>query len=161
VRLSNNLVGFIVPIVAAGLLAGCSGGGGSPSLQASGTGAGTQARTSSTQGAGAQSSASQGVDSNVQDDASCKSSGGVKVSPCPIMLTVSDPSQTVTVSMKNGYTLTEKDNCTKKGTATVAGSGGTYTITGGLTTGGCTAKFVEKSGKMTVGKATLPIKNNV
>ncbi len=160
-RLPNNLVSFVIPLVATGLLAGCAGGGGSPSLQSSGTAAGTQARTSSTQGVGAQSIASQGLDSNVQDDASCKSSGGVKASPCPISLTISDPSQTVTVSMKSGDTLTEKDNCTKKGTATVAGSGGTYLITAGLTSGACTAKFIEKNGKMTVGKASLPIKNTV
>jgi hypothetical protein len=160
VRISNNMARFIMPLVAVALLAGCSGGGGSPALQSSGNAAGTQSRTASIPGAATQSIAAQGVDSDMQPDATCKSSG-LKVSPCPISLTVSDPVQAVTLTLKTGDTITEKDNCAKSGAATVAGSGANYTVTAGLTTGGCVAKFTEKNGKMLIGRASLPIKNKV
>jgi hypothetical protein len=98
----------------------------------------------------------------------CPARGGVRVTPCTIDLTLSSPGpDTVVVRTpknKKG-TLSEFDNCGgPSGVATVAqGSGNTWIVTAGPTTGSCTAEFDYlsfKHGKK-IGWAQLSITNSV
>ena len=142
----------LLALVAAGILAGCAGGS-TTSVPAGGS---SLQSHSSTLGAG-QTSAMGEI-----NDGKCKTSGDVTVSPCPVVLTVSNPSVTVTVTAGSGDTITEKDNCTKKkNIATVEGTNGTYQVTAGDAAGSCQAKFTAKNGKTKTGSGTLPIKNGV
>ena len=92
----------------------------------------------------------------------CTSKGGVSASPCPVVLTMSNPAQQVTITAPSGSTVTEKDNCTNgtKTIATVTGSGTNYVVSSGNTKGHCKAIFTAKSstGKR-IGHAGLPITN--
>jgi hypothetical protein len=99
---------------------------------------------------------------SVKFDAKCKTSGGVSVSPCPVVLTMSNPAQNVTVTAPASTTITEKDDCTvgSNTIATVVGSGTTYVVASGNTTGKCKAKFIARDANGNkVGKAVLPITN--
>jgi hypothetical protein len=98
----------------------------------------------------------------------CPAHGGVRVTPCTVDLTVSSPGpDTVAVRTpvdKKG-TLSESDNCGgASGIATVTqGSGNTWIVTAGATTGSCTAEFDYlslKHGKK-LGWAQLSITNSV
>jgi hypothetical protein len=91
----------------------------------------------------------------------------IKVDPCTIDLTASNPGPiTVTVNTRESKkgALTESDNCGgASGIATVTqGSGDTWVVAAGATTGSCVAtfSFQNKRGK-TVGTANLSITNNV
>lgn len=98
----------------------------------------------------------------------CSAHGGVRVTPCSVDLTVSNPGpDTVIVrapERKKG-TLQEQDNCGgASGIATVTqGSGDSWVVTAGATTGSCTATFNFVSGKhgKVVGSADLAITNSI
>lgn len=100
----------------------------------------------------------------------CKAHGGVRVSPCTVDLTVSNPGpDTVTVRLpqnKKG-TLSESDNCTTTTSGVIAvvapgTSADTYTVTAGTMAGSCTATFSYKNkrGKL-IGYADLSITNSI
>jgi hypothetical protein len=99
----------------------------------------------------------------------CRHHGAVhvKVDPCTVDLTASNPGPTTvavyTRKSKKG-TFAESDNCGgASGMATVTqGSGDQWIVTAGLTTGSCTATFAfqNKRGK-TVGTADLSITNSI
>jgi hypothetical protein len=95
-------------------------------------------------------------------DKKCKSNHGVSVTPCTVTLTVSDPSQTVTVTAPIGTTVSvDESKCIKNGVASVAGAGSSWQVTAGANKGKCDAVFVAtKSGKK-VGKAKLSITSQV
>lgn len=97
----------------------------------------------------------------------CGAHGSVRVTPCSVDLTASNPGpDTVVVRTDRGRkdTLTESDNCGgASGMATVTqGSGHSWIVTAGLTTGSCTATFTlaNKHGK-TLGWADLAITNSI
>jgi hypothetical protein len=98
----------------------------------------------------------------------CIAHGGVRVTPCSVDLTVSNPGpDTVIVrtpERKKG-TLSEQDTCGgASGIATVTqGSGDSWIVTAGATTGSCTATFNFESGKKhkIVGSADLAITNSI
>ena len=99
----------------------------------------------------------------------CTAHGGVRVDPCTVDLTASNPGpDTVSVRVpknKKG-TLGEQDNCGgASGIATVTQSttsSADWIVTAGSMTGYCTATFsyVNKHGK-TVGYADLNITNSI
>ena len=98
----------------------------------------------------------------------CPAHGGVRVTPCTVDLTASSSGpDTVVVRQpkdKKGM-LSESDNCGgASGIATVTqGSGNTWIVTAGATTGSCTAEFDYlsfKHGKK-LGWAQLSITNSV
>ena len=88
----------------------------------------------------AQSSASN------MDRRGCQNDDGVNVTPCHIVFDASHPGpDTVTVN-SNGKMVVERDNCTRRGVASVApASGNTYTVTAGTTAGMCSARFVVRN----------------
>lgn len=97
----------------------------------------------------------------------CPAHGGVRVSPCTVAFTVSNPGPTnvtVTLPKNKKGTLSEADNCGgASGIATVTQySGDVYTVTAGAQTGSCTAQFnfTTKRGKV-VGWADLNISNSI
>lgn len=132
----------------AGLLAGCAGGMSSPQ--------GTSVTPSTL-------SQSLPVNNALEFAAKCKSDHGVSVKPCSVKLTVTSPTATVTTKGPTGGTFTFKDNkCTKKDIATVEGSGNTYVVTAGTTSGSCKVVFTDKDTKgKKIGKATLDVTNKV
>jgi hypothetical protein len=97
-------------------------------------------------------------------DAKCSHQGNVKVKPCSVTLTTSNPSTTVTVKAPKKDTVMEQDNCGgATGVATVAQvEGSTWSVTAGATSGSCAATFTStnKKGKQK-GSATLSITNSV
>ena len=102
----------------------------------------------------------------VKDD--CPAHGGVRVDPCKVKFTISDPGpDTVKVRAPEGKkgSLVEEDDCGgASGIATVAqGSGDSWTITAGATTGTCKAIFRYHNGAhdKVVGHARLRITNKV
>lgn len=102
--------------------------------------------------------------SPIMPDKNCTYQGHIKVKPCSVTLTVSNPTATVSTKTNKHNTVTESDNCGgATGIATVTqGTGDTWIVTAGATTGSCTATFTatNKHGK-TKGTATLSITNNV
>ena len=94
----------------------------------------------------------------------CTSQGHLKVSPCSVTLTVSNPSATVTTKTNKHNTVSETDNCGgPTGVATVTqGTGNTWVVSAGATSGSCTATFTakDKHGKVK-GSADLSITNTV
>lgn len=98
----------------------------------------------------------------------CTAHGGVRVDPCSVDLTASNPGpDTVTtrVPQNKKGTLSEQDNCGgASGIATVAQgtTANAWVVTAGSTTGSCTAtfSFMNKRGK-TVGYADLNITNSI
>jgi hypothetical protein len=138
--------------IAAGLLAGCSGG-------AQGV---NPAGNSATASLIAHSSP---VVADVKGG--CTAHGGVRVTPCSVDFTVSNTGpSTVTVRTpknKKGL-LTEQDSCGgASGIATVVqGTGDNWVVTAGAETGSCTATFTyaNKHGK-TIGSAQLNITNSI
>jgi hypothetical protein len=95
----------------------------------------------------------------------CPGKGGVRVVPCTVDFTSSNPGpDTVTVSTpQNGKgTLSEVDMCGgASGIATIAqGSGNQWIVTAGATAGSCKARFLFRNmaGKV-VGHAGLSITN--
>lgn len=97
-------------------------------------------------------------------DAKCSRDGSVKVKPCSVSLSASNPSTTVTVKAPKQDTVTESDNCGgETGVATVTqGPGTTWAVTAGTSSGSCTATFTgtNKHGKAN-GSAVLAITNSV
>ena len=97
-------------------------------------------------------------------DKNCTYQGHIKVIPCSVTLTVSMPTATVTTKTNKHNTVSESDDCGgASGIATVTqGTGDTWIVAAGATTGSCTATFTatNKHGK-TKGSATLSITNNV
>lgn len=93
----------------------------------------------------------------------CGHQHGVSVRPCHVLLTVTNPTATVTVKGPSGGTFVARDaRCTKRDIATVAGAASTYTVTAGTTSGSCVAKFVDKDTKgHPIGAAQLSITNKV
>jgi hypothetical protein len=100
----------------------------------------------------------------------CTAEGGVRVTPCSVDLTVSNPGpDTVVVRTpenKKG-TLAESDNCGgASGIATVTQNPSNteeWIVTAGSTTGSCTATFTFTGGKhgKTLGSANLNITNSI
>jgi hypothetical protein len=97
----------------------------------------------------------------------CTAHGGVRVDPCTIDFSASSPGpDSVTVRRphdKKG-TLSETDDCSSAGIATIAldTTTNTWTVTAGSNTGSCTATFdyANKRGK-TVGSGDLNITNSI
>ena len=100
----------------------------------------------------------------VLPDAKCAHEGHVKVKPCTVTLTTSNPSTTVDVKAPKKDTVSESDNCGgPTGVATVSQvEGGTWSVTAGATSGSCTATFTStnKHDKQN-GSAPLSITNSV
>ena len=100
----------------------------------------------------------------LQPDGKCTHQGHVKVKPCSVMLTASNPSTTVTVKAPKKDTVSEGDNCGgAAGEATVTlVQGNTWAVADGATSGSCTATFTStnKKNKQT-GSAPLSITNSV
>lgn len=87
----------------------------------------------------------------------CISSHGLGVSPCPVTLTASNPTQTVTVASSGG-TVTEASNCGGIATLTEQSSGQTWKVTAGSQPGQCVATFTTSGAGGSI-EATLPITN--
>jgi hypothetical protein len=149
---SRYFFSIFAALSAAALLAGCSGQQLSPSTPT-------------------QATSSQAVHSPVslpQVKGHCPAHGGVRVTPCSIDFTASSPgpdSVAVRTPKNKKGTLSEKDDCGgPSGVATVAqGSGNTWVVTAGPTTGSCTAEFDYlsfKHGKQ-IGWAQLSITNSL
>jgi hypothetical protein len=102
--------------------------------------------------------------SPIMPDKNCTFQGHIKVKPCSVTLTVSQPTATVATKTNKHNTVTESDDCGgPSGIATVTqGTGDTWIVTAGATTGSCTATFTatNKHGKVK-GTATLSITNTV
>ncbi len=147
---SRYIYGLFAVAAAAGLLAGCSGSQLSPQAP-------TQA-----------SSALHSPVTIPLVKGHCGAHGGVRATPCSVDLTVSSPgpdSVAVRTPKNKKGTLKESDNCGgPSGVATVTqGSGNTWIVTAGPTTGSCTAEFDYlsfKHGKK-IGWAQLSITNSV
>lgn len=148
-QLGRPFVASFAFLSAAALIAGCSG---------SQSGA-VPSTTSQMQ---SQSRAS--LFPTVVPDAKCTHQGTVKVKPCSVNLSASNPAATVTVKAPKKDTVSEQDNCGgPTGVATVTqGSGNTWAVAAGATAGSCTATFTgtNKHGKVN-GSATLAITNSV
>ena len=148
---SRFLSAGVAAVVAAAMLAGCSG---SQALN-----------PASTAGSSSVSNHSPAISPDVKGG--CKAHGGVRVTPCTVDFTVSSPSPvTVAVRLpkdKKG-TLSEADNCYgASGIASVTqGSGDSWVVSPGTTTGSCTATFsyTNKHGKV-VAWADLSITNSI
>jgi hypothetical protein len=101
---------------------------------------------------------------SILPDKNCTRQGHIKVTPCSVTLTVSAPTATVTTKTQKHDTVSEADDCGgPTGIATVTqGSGNTWVVTAGATTGSCTATFTatNKHGKVK-GSADLSITNTV
>jgi hypothetical protein len=102
----------------------------------------------------------------VMPDASgCTHTGKVKVKPCSVTLTESSPTADVTVKAPKKDTVSEADNCggeAGEGTVTQEGTGNTWVVTAGATTGSCTATFTSQNKKdKQTGSAPLSITNSV
>jgi hypothetical protein len=99
----------------------------------------------------------------------CTAHGGVRVTPCTVDFTPSStgPDTVIVRTPENKKgTLSEYDNCTSGSTtiATVAqGSGDSWVVTAGATTGSCTAEFDFLSIKHNkkIGYALLSITNSI
>ena len=98
----------------------------------------------------------------------CTAHGGVRVTPCSVDLTASSSgpdSVTVRTPKNKKGSLSEADNCGgASGIATVTqGSGDSWIVTAGATTGSCTATFDFRAGKhdKVVGWADLGITNSI
>ncbi|HEY1682896.1 MAG TPA: hypothetical protein VGF98_14715 [Candidatus Tumulicola sp.] len=93
----------------------------------------------------------------------CSDDNGVRVKPCNVQLTLSNPTQTVTAKGGMNGSFTVRDmKCTRNGVAEIAGSGDTYQVTAGTTSGTCFAIFVDRKGNGNrVGKARLTISNKL
>lgn len=143
--LSRPLVTGVALLSAAAMLGGCAGSQSGATPQTS-TQVPLQAR------------------SPIMPDKNCTSQGHIKVKPCSVTLTVSMPTATVTTKTNKHNTVSEGDNCGgPTGIATVTqGTGDTWVVTAGATTGSCTATFTatNKQGK-TKGSADLSITNSV
>lgn len=96
----------------------------------------------------------------------CQTFGGVRVTPCRLHFTLAHPGpDTVSVRTPNGKkgTLLESDHCGGvSGIATIVqGSGDTWIVTAGPTTGHCKARFNYFNNNQKVGWATLRINNGL
>ena len=121
---------------------------------------GSGASTPSTQAAAPANGATSPMQRDFPDH-HCLHNGRLKLNPCAVKLTVSNPTATVMATGRPGGTITYKDNdCTKKAVATLSGSDGTYLVTAGVSAGRCVARFKDKSGQK-VGRAILYIVNKV
>lgn len=93
----------------------------------------------------------------------CQYHGNVRVTPCTITFNSSNPGpDTVAVRSKKG-TLSESDDCGgASGIATLSqGSGDSWTVTAGASTGSCTATFSVTKKSKTKGWADLSITNTL
>jgi hypothetical protein len=100
------------------------------------------------------------------DAGSCPSKGGVKVTPCKVVLTASQPGpDTVTLQTPHGSksSVVEHDTCGgASGIATVTEqSTDTWIVTAGATAGDCKAKFNYFNNGKRVGWAELKIENMI
>jgi hypothetical protein len=96
----------------------------------------------------------------------CRNGGGVRVAPCKIHLTVSNPGpDSVIVRGPKGEKgmLLERDKCGgASGIATITqGSGASWTVTAGPTTGSCKARFTYFNNGTKVGFAVLRVTNSI
>jgi hypothetical protein len=72
------------------------------------------------------------------DDNGCRHSGGVQISPCIIAFSSKNPGPATVKVDSSNHPVTERDNCTRRGVATiVANRDGTYTVTAGTMAGRC------------------------
>jgi hypothetical protein len=145
-------------LATAGLLAACSGAGSPPSSGGSPLGASGAAPM-----AHPFSNDLYDVGSNDDvSDAAC-TSNNVTVKPCPVKLSASNPSQTLTVTGPKGSTISVVDKkCSDDDIAEVEGTGSTWDATAGTTAGKCSATFDAKNSKgHLVGDAKVPIKNTL
>lgn len=96
---------------------------------------------------------------------SCRHDGGVRVTPCKVVFTASNPNpQTVTVTTPNGAKgqVVEHDSCAVAGIATITNAGsGQWTVTAGSTTGNCRARFNYFNNGRKVGWAVLRVQNMI
>ncbi len=134
----TRFIASVATLAIAGMLAGCSG--------ALPTASSQQAQT-----AGAP----------IAQRMKCPPDNGVSVRPCAVRLTASETSATVKTRGPKGGTFSVRDNhCTTKNIVTVTGSGNSWTITAGASTGHCTVNFIDRdfNGKK-LGIATVDAAN--
>lgn len=97
-------------------------------------------------------------------DRTCKSKGGVSVTPCTVTLTASKPSAHVSAAGPGIGTFKAKtEHCSRRGIATVVPeSNDTFLVTAGIADGTCQTIFSYRNAKhRRVGQATLYIANDV
>jgi hypothetical protein len=138
----------LAALAVAGILAGCAGGASAPPSSSSAL----PFMASHVQPAG--------TSIDVIPD-KCRDNG-VKVKPCSIHLSGSNPIESVTTKGPAGGTFTYNDKtCVADGIATISGSGNSYRAVWGNKSGSCATVFTDKdkAGK-TIGKATLKITND-
>jgi hypothetical protein len=96
------------------------------------------------------------------DAASCKSGKAIKVKPCSVKISTTEPTANVKVKYPKADDITDNDtSCSKNDIATVAGTDGEYVVTAGTKKGKCTVKFTVTSGKKAVGTVALSVTNNL
>ena len=139
---ARYLLGAVTAVAAAALIAGCSGSSSVPPTS--------------------------GVSNSPMVKGHCAAHGGVRVTPCSVTFTPSNTGPFTVITRepedKKG-TFTESDNCGgASGIATVtAGTGDSWTVTAGATTGSCTATFDYNAGKhgKLLGWGNLSITNSI
>ena len=93
----------------------------------------------------------------------CINKGDITAAPCPVDLTASNPTQTITITGATG-TLTERDTCSGIAIVTMTGSN-TWQVTPGASMGTCRAWFYDTVTNghhhRRVGKDTVPIANSI
>ncbi len=144
--LQRSLLGAIALAVSMAVMAGCTG---------------SQNQLSP---AAPQTSAQSTQDSLITPD-SCRHVGGVRVTPCKVEFTASNPGpDTVTLKTPNGSkgSVVEHDSCAASGIATVTqASDNTWTVTAGATAGTCRARFNYFNNGQKVGFAVLTVVNDL
>jgi len=108
----------------------------------------------------------QSMQSSTMGFDACRQQGGVRVTPCKVVFTASNPGpDTVTLRTPHGAkgSVVEHDNCGGvSGVATVTqGTGDTWTVTAGSTAGTCHARFNYFNNGQKVGFAVLTIVNQI
>jgi hypothetical protein len=108
--------------------------------------------------------ASNAASSTVQPD-KCKYQGGVRATPCRVQLSASNPGPiTVTLRTPHGSkgSVVEHDSCGgASGVATISGSGTTWYVTAGATSGACKARFNYFNNAQKVGWVRITIQNSI
>ena len=113
----------------AALVAGCGGSSGTPGSSTLPGASGSITTQSVSHGAPVPS-----------DQNNCRHSGGVQISPCVIAFDSKNPGPATVKVDSSNHRVTEKDDCVKRGVATItANLDGTYTVTAGSTAGHCDA----------------------
>ncbi len=143
----RSVLGALAIFAATAVLAGCSG-------------------SQNQMSPAAPQTSAQSMQNSIMEPDACRHEGGVRVTPCVVTFTVSNPGpDTVTLktpNSKNG-SVVERDNCggaTGKATVT-QGTGDTWVVTAGATAGTCGAHFIYFNKGKRAGAAVLTIHNEI